>query len=232
MNVRFPGEQNQDFRYLSPELRRGRWPRALDAGCGRGLYMRELAASARLATGVDQSVDNLRRLGDMNGPRRLVAAQLQRLPYRDNSFDLVLCIEVLTHIPPDEQHDALSELFRVLRPGGALLISVHNLTRHKAHELKRQFARGGWTQAGAAVFPVSLAAFRRAVERAGFDMRDSVRHLNYFNGFSFELAHRRPYLSAWLARIEDFVAHVPVARALSITMFAEAIKPPQRLQQC
>ena len=225
MRLDFPGQQNQDFRYLSPELRRRRWTFALDAGCGHGLYARELAAGAGVAIGMDRSIDNLRRVNLTNGRRRVVAAQLQQLPYRDALFDLILCIEVLTHIPPVEQSVALAEMFRVLRPGGVLLISVHNLTRHRAHRMKRRLIGGNWTRSGAEVFPVSVARFREMLERSGFDMRAPIHHLNFFNRFGFEMAHRRPRISACMAWLEDVMTHVPGIRDLSITVLFEGTKP-------
>jgi SAM-dependent methyltransferase len=49
------------------------------------------------------------------------------LPFPNGSFDRALCLDVLEHLPYPEQAPALAELFRVLRPGGELLVSVPNL---------------------------------------------------------------------------------------------------------
>ena len=49
------------------------------------------------------------------------------LPYEDASVDRALCLDVLEHLTFDEQPRALSELHRVLKPGGLLLVSVPNL---------------------------------------------------------------------------------------------------------
>jgi SAM-dependent methyltransferase len=51
-----------------------------------------------------------------------IQADVTDLPFADRSFDLVLCIHVLEHVPDDRA--AIRELFRVLRPGGQALIQV------------------------------------------------------------------------------------------------------------
>jgi ubiquinone/menaquinone biosynthesis C-methylase UbiE len=52
---------------------------------------------------------------------------LTALPFPDGSFDRALCLDVLEHLAYEDQPRALAELFRVLRPGGELLVSVPNL---------------------------------------------------------------------------------------------------------
>jgi ubiquinone/menaquinone biosynthesis C-methylase UbiE len=52
---------------------------------------------------------------------------LTALPFPDATFDRALCLDVLEHLTFDEQPRALAELFRVLKPGGALLVSIPNL---------------------------------------------------------------------------------------------------------
>ncbi len=61
-------------------------------------------------------------------------ADISRLPFRDDSFDVVSCFEVLEHL--DDPAGALGEMARVLRPGGSLLLSVPNDAGIK-HRLKR-----------------------------------------------------------------------------------------------
>jgi SAM-dependent methyltransferase len=49
------------------------------------------------------------------------------LPYADAAFGRAMCLDVLEHLPYEQQPIALAELFRVLEPGGELLVSVPNL---------------------------------------------------------------------------------------------------------
>ena len=83
----------------------------LDNGCGVGQYLRHLNQAARLATGLEYDPDHAlaARSLDLN----VVRAAGEYLPYRDNSFDLVLSHEVLEHVLDDRL--ALEEIARVLR---------------------------------------------------------------------------------------------------------------------
>ena len=72
------------------------------------------------------------------------AALLTPLPYPDQSFDLVFAISVLTHIPSNLQQPWLTEIRRVLKPGGHALLSVHGASRIEAlpEEARRRFEAG------------------------------------------------------------------------------------------
>jgi SAM-dependent methyltransferase len=90
--------------------------RVLDAGCGEGVLVDEF--QGRLAIeGVDAHYASA----------HVRAGSVLALPYADASFDRALCLDVLEHLAFDEQPIALGELFRVLRPGGELLVTVPNL---------------------------------------------------------------------------------------------------------
>ena len=98
---------------------------ALDAGCGRGLYTRVLLKRAHKVTALEYSEDHIdalkRRLGHL--PHlSLYAGSADNLPFDAKQFDLVVHCEVLEHIEDDKK--VLSEIFRVLQPGGRLIISV------------------------------------------------------------------------------------------------------------
>jgi SAM-dependent methyltransferase len=53
---------------------------------------------------------------DLNSPLADVKADICNLPFKENSFDVILCNHVLEHIPDDTK--AMQELYRVLKPGG------------------------------------------------------------------------------------------------------------------
>ena len=90
--------------------------RVLDAGCGEGVLVDEFADRLRI-TGLDVSYSS----------DRVTRGSLTALPYPNGEFDRALCLDVLEHLSFDEQPRALAELFRVLKPGGRLLVSVPNL---------------------------------------------------------------------------------------------------------
>lgn len=52
-----------------------------------------------------------------------VEASAQALPFEDESFDVVLSVEMLEHIPAAARSDVLREMFRVLRPGGRMIVT-------------------------------------------------------------------------------------------------------------
>lgn len=96
----------------------------LDAGCGVGYGSALLAAAgARSVTGVDAFAAAVleARQQDRHASTFLVG-DLRDLPLEDDSVDLVVCFEVIEHI--DEQERLISELRRVLRPDGVLVVST------------------------------------------------------------------------------------------------------------
>jgi SAM-dependent methyltransferase len=90
--------------------------RVLDAGCGEGVLVDEYAGRVAI-----QGLD-----ANYSSPN-IQSGSVSSLPYGDGSFDRALCLDVLEHLPFDQQPSALSELYRVLKPGGELLVSVPNL---------------------------------------------------------------------------------------------------------
>ncbi|MFH1852088.1 MAG: class I SAM-dependent methyltransferase [Candidatus Neomarinimicrobiota bacterium] len=66
---------------------------------------------------------NLKYLSaDLSSPLAMDHVDLTQAPYSNNQFDLILCSHVLEHIPDDRA--ALAELWRILTPGGQILIQV------------------------------------------------------------------------------------------------------------
>jgi SAM-dependent methyltransferase len=108
--------------------------RILDVGCGTG---RHVCAASRfrnvVAIGADirfhdacEARDRLRlidRLGEGGGGQSgTLTADIHCLPFGDDAFDLVICSEVLEHV--HDHHGAVSEVVRVLKQGGDLVVSV------------------------------------------------------------------------------------------------------------
>jgi len=98
----------------------------LDVGCGTGSFaLRALAAFPQLqVTGLDLSAGMLQQAGPRcyaAGKRlRLVQGDSERLPFADNSFDVITCCHSFHHYP--HQQRVVAEMHRVLRPGGCLII--------------------------------------------------------------------------------------------------------------
>ncbi len=108
--------------------------RILDIGCGSGRHVAAAYAIDRtVVVGADANTEDLQKarsrlkfhdlVGEHgNGRWCLNAADITRLPYADACFDLVICSEVLEHIPDHQR--AIDEIVRVLKPGRPLVVSV------------------------------------------------------------------------------------------------------------
>ena len=59
---------------------------------------------------------------DLNSPLADVKADICDLPFKNGSFDFILCNHVLEHIPDDEK--AMQELYRILKPGGTAILQI------------------------------------------------------------------------------------------------------------
>jgi len=132
-----------------------RRPRILDVGCGTGANLQMLAEFG-VAEGVDVSAEAL----DFCRARGLGAVRqgaAETLPYEDAQFDLVTGLDVVEHL--DDDVAGLSEMFRVLRPGGRVLLFVpafmflwgvqddvsHHRRRYTLAELKGKLDAAGLT---------------------------------------------------------------------------------------
>jgi ubiquinone/menaquinone biosynthesis C-methylase UbiE len=94
---------------------------ALDAACGTGRHAAYLASLGHRVIGVDSSPQMLARAREKVPAAEFYEADVLDLPLEDNSVDLVVCAIALTHTP--DLTRALTELVRVLRPEGHLVIS-------------------------------------------------------------------------------------------------------------
>jgi SAM-dependent methyltransferase len=147
---------------LRAELGRERPRRVLDAGCGSGaslLWLEELAQGGRVH-GVDLSRDAL-LFSRSRGRSRLAQASVIQLPFRDESFDLLVSVDVLQHLPRGGgDQAALREAWRVLRPGGLFLLRTnceapgrrnrpefHDFHFYSARELSALFEEAGFVVA-------------------------------------------------------------------------------------
>lgn len=153
--------------------------RVLDAGCGEGVLVEEF--SGRLAIeGLDPNYSST----------FVTRGSLTELPYDAATFDRATCLDVLEHLTFEEQPLALAELFRVLKPGGELLVSIPNL----AHLQSR----------------VHFLLLGRLIHTASLEKhpgdRPVVEYLDLARRAGFQLVEQRgifptvPVLTKWIRR--------------------------------
>jgi len=109
---------------LFPKLSSSKFKMALDIGCGDGNHTQWLENYAEKVFGSDYNLTRLQRAKARLGENRLVLADVTDYPAADNTFDLVFFHHVLEHVPDDVK--ALSEVHRILKPGGVLILGVPN----------------------------------------------------------------------------------------------------------
>ena len=128
-----------------------------------------ILASLPQAVGLDLQI---RKLRWMRAPgRQLVAASLSELPFGDGSFDAVICSEVIEHIPHDEI--VLSDMVRVLQPGGTLVLGTPDYGRWIWRTLegmyKKVFPQGYATEH---INPYTRRSLRQEIESMGLVVLD------------------------------------------------------------
>jgi SAM-dependent methyltransferase len=126
----FMTERQRRVLVFVDELNLPKGARVLDAGCGPGLLLQALTAKGVRGYGLDASpamVERARGRLARSGPdvpARVLVGGIERLPFHDGTFDVVCSTGVIEYL--SEDREALSEFFRVLRPGGRLILSVTN----------------------------------------------------------------------------------------------------------
>ncbi len=96
----------------------------LDLGCGDGSHLAWLGGYVKELYGSDYNLLRLQRAARTGAARCVFMADILNYPMRDDLFDLILFNHVLEHIEDDAT--ALAETFRVLKPGGTLVLGVPN----------------------------------------------------------------------------------------------------------
>jgi SAM-dependent methyltransferase len=140
----------------------GERARILDAGCGSGRNMVELARHGTV-TGVELSETSV-VLARERDAGEVIAGSVLEMPFPDDSFELAVSLDVIEHLEDDLS--ALRELRRTVAPGGALLVTVpayqwlwsghdeinHHHRRYTRRSLQRVAEEAGWNQARTTYF--------------------------------------------------------------------------------
>lgn len=172
-------------------------PRVLDIGCGTGysvVWFRE-RFQFREVYGVDLS-PHASVFWKTRGLDTVALASADRLPFAAGEFDLVTCFEVIYQLNDERASVAISEINRVLRPGGLLFI------REPAY----RWMRGAHDVAVGTHRRYTLTDLRRLLIAHGF----KIRRATYANTLLFWLAAPHRLLSKWRGSTESDVKAVPL----------------------
>ena len=120
-----PEEVVVDFARRLKEKKSGL--RMLDLGCGAGRHAVYLAGQGFEVHGADSSRTGLdltqERLKSHDLCGHVLKCDMKRLPYMDSCFDTVVCLHAIYHQNPANIRRTISEITRVLRKGGFLLVN-------------------------------------------------------------------------------------------------------------
>lgn len=155
----------------------------LDLGCGPGIIAKALAKCGARVMAVDYSKTMLRFATEdvidasrgFDGSLRFVHADAQEFlkSTADNSFDVVVASLLVSYIGTAlSRQSVLAEVFRVLRPGGRLI--MNNPKPHA--EFSRVFWKSGWTAIRHIVYAVQLLRYAFRFKR--FDRQDKFHFLS------------------------------------------------------
>lgn len=206
------------FRYfVTPLLRQAiagiTHPRLVDCGCGTGNNLELLDRFGR-AYGFDLTAVGL-QIGRKAGRRRLVRASVAAVPFPSDAFDVATSFDVLYSLDDPVERAAVAEMYRVLRPGGHLIVNVAamELLRGDHSVLSREIRR------------YSRSSLARLLESAGF----SIVRLTYTNAVLFPpmaaaraFQRRRGLAAEEEADREISVPPAPVNLALSAALRLES----------
>ena len=204
--------------FVQPEIARAvaglRAPVLLDCGCGTGANVAWLQKYGD-AYGFDVTWNGL-LLGHQMGRRRLARASIAAIPFPTASVDVATSFDVFQCLPEAVEERAIRELWRVLKPGGHLVLNVAAL----------DILRGAHSTLSEEVRRYTPARLRRLVERGGF----LIDRLTFVNTSLFPMMLPVRVAQRWRSgdstvpagEFEITVPPAPVNAALSALLGVEA----------
>jgi SAM-dependent methyltransferase len=186
--------------------------RVLDLGSGDGLLTVALATHGALAVGID--IDHSMLLAATSRTERgqppsarFVRGRLEQLPFRDDTFDVVVAVTVLCLV--SDETVAVREAARVLRPGGRMVIG--DLGRWNAWAARRRIKSWFGSRLWRSAHLSSAADLTRLLERAGLTV-EAVRGSVYYPPLGL--------LAQPLARLDRWIGSVTTVGAAFIAVAA------------
>jgi pimeloyl-CoA biosynthesis protein BioC len=201
--------QRQSAQGLIAALGEGYFPQVLDAGCGPGSNSRYWRAAGSRVTAIDLSEQMLDEARQQQSADRYLAADIEAIPLADAQFDLVwshLAVQWCSSLP-----QALSELYRVARPGGKVAFTT--LLESSLPELNEAWrAVDGREHANRFLSHQSVAQalagrrYRTEVQTITLDFSDALSAMRSLKGIGATHLHagreKKPLTRSQLQRLE------------------------------
>jgi ubiquinone/menaquinone biosynthesis C-methylase UbiE len=193
--------------------------RVLEAGCGTGMILKEIAPIARHAVGLDLSPGMLAQAAARG--LDVVHGSVTDLPFGDGDFDLCYSFKVLAHVEKIER--ALGEMARVVRSGGHVIAEFYNpwSLRGLIKRIKPPTKISSSTTDEAVYTRYDSLADVRRLLPDGLDIVD-VRGVRVVTPFS--AVHDLPVVGRAFAAVETHAASAPLFRHLGGFMVVTAQK--------
>jgi ubiquinone/menaquinone biosynthesis C-methylase UbiE len=207
----------------------------LDVGCGSGLYSSYLSQrnnSLIVASDISQKMvmEAMRRIELEGGSEvvRFTVSNLECFPFKDRTFDGIICSQVIEHLLDDQR--GLGELYRVLKPTGALIISTDNKNNYiskflsfPVNVLKKIFKvkRTVWKYPHKDYKPKEFYAM---LSNVGFNIRKNMT-------FRFTLPSplwQIKFVAGLVDNIERFTIRLPLVKNCGDIILAVCEKPGEK----
>jgi cyclopropane fatty-acyl-phospholipid synthase-like methyltransferase len=160
------GNAEANLRFLE-ESRIPVGSRLLEIGSGRGALLHHLLASGFEISGLETSAERIRESRDLYGSLPIQRVEGVRIPFADESFDVVLSFDVFEHIRDSDGH--LKEVARVLVTGGRYLFQTPNKWTNTVFETIRWRSLTSWRADHCALH--TYRQLRHRLERHGFEVK-------------------------------------------------------------
>lgn len=191
---------------LVAQLRDG--DRFLDVGCGTGEYLGLAGSRSAESTGLDLSYTYCRRALSDQDPSHVVQASASGLPFADRAFDVVLCSEVIEHVPAANAASIVDELYRVA--GRAVIVTTPNVraaVRRLARRVRPELVERLDAEVGH-INLLSAEGLLALLSRAGWRLTAvGVRHVTPpVVGEQLRMPEGLSLLAGWVERAADRIA--------------------------
>ncbi len=114
----------EQLKIISKILKKNNPKKILEAGCGTGRILMPLIKKGYLIEGFDLSKNMLKELSKKNKNIKTKIGDIEKIPYKNNTFDLIYSITVLMHLPDFKK--AFKEMYRVTKKNGLIVFDLPN----------------------------------------------------------------------------------------------------------